>query len=336
MNSLTERDIRPFNLMDKQRDAMLADAGRMLSKCREFVYVSCPACGADNFSPKFKKNSFSYVDCMVCKTFYINPRPPQNILDWFYRGSLNYAYWNEVIFPASEKARLEQIFIPRVERLLGLCSKYQVSTGAILEVGAGFGTFCSEVKRRNLFARIVAVEPTPGLAQTCRDRGLEVLELPVERIKLQDDELFDVVASFEVIEHLFSPTDFVAHMSRLLKPGGLLILACPNGLGFDIATLGTVSNTIDHEHLNYFNPKSLSQLLSRCRLEVLESFTPGRLDAELVRNKILFGEFDVTKHPFLKKVLIDDWGHSGEAFQDFLTQQGMSSNMWVVARKPSR
>jgi 2-polyprenyl-3-methyl-5-hydroxy-6-metoxy-1,4-benzoquinol methylase len=306
----------------------------MLSKCGEFIYVTCPACGADDFVPKFNKNSFSYVDCMVCETFYMNPRPPQNILDWFYSESLNYAYWNEFIFPASEKARLEQIFVPRVERLLELCCKYQVSTEAILEVGAGFGTFCSEVKRRNVFTRIVAVEPTPGLAKTCRDRGLEVFELPVEKIELQDNELFDVVASFEVIEHLFSPLDFVGHMSRLLKPGGILMLACPNGLGFDIATLGTFSNTIDHEHLNYFNPKSLSQLLSRCGLEILESFTPGRLDADLVRNKILAGEFDVTKQPFLKKVLIDDWGDLGGAFQDFLTQQGMSSNMWIVARKP--
>lgn len=333
MSTLTEQDIRPVELMAKQRIAALTDVGRMLSRCSEFVHVNCPACGANESVPKFEKNGIAYVDCKVCQTFYVNPRPPSDVLDWFYRGSPNYAYWNEVVFPASEVARLERIFVPRVDRLLELCRKYEVNTNAILEVGAGFGTFCAEVKRRNVFSRVVAVEPTPDLANTCRGRGLEVLELPVEQIQLESTELFDVVASFEVIEHLFAPVDFVGHMSRLLKPGGIMMLACPNGQGFDIETLGTASNTVDHEHLNYFNPKSLAGMLIQSGLEILECFTPGKLDAELVRNKILVGEFDVTKQPFLKKVLVDEWESSGVAFQDFLVQQGMSSNMWVVARK---
>jgi 2-polyprenyl-3-methyl-5-hydroxy-6-metoxy-1,4-benzoquinol methylase len=333
VSTLTEHDIRPMQLMVKQRIVGLTDVGRMLSRCGEFVHVNCPACGANESVPKFEKNGIAYVDCKVCQTFYVNPRPPSDVLDWFYRGSPNYAYWNEVIFPATEVARLERIFVPRVDRLLELCQKYEVNTNTILEVGAGFGTFCAEVKRRNVFARVVAVEPTPDLASTCRGRGLEVLELPVEQIQLEDTELFDVVASFEVIEHLFAPVDFVGHMSRLLKPGGIMMLACPNGQGFDIETLGTASNTVDHEHLNYFNPKSLAGLLVKSGLEILESFTPGKLDADLVRNKILTGEFDVTKQPFLRKVLIDEWESLGAPFQDFLVRQGMSSNMWVVARK---
>jgi 2-polyprenyl-3-methyl-5-hydroxy-6-metoxy-1,4-benzoquinol methylase len=224
--------------------------------------------------------------------------------------------------------------VPRVDRLLDLCQKYGVNTNAILEIGAGFGTFCGEVKRRNVFARVVAVEPTPDLAKTCRERGLEVIEKPVEQIQLEAAELFDVVASFEVIEHLFAPADFIGHMTRLLRSGGIMMLACPNGQGFDIETLGTASNTVDHEHLNYFNPESLAGLLEKCGLEILESFTPGKLDADLVRNKVLAGEFDVSDQPFLKKVLVDEWERLGGAFQEFLIQQGLSSNMWVVARKP--
>lgn len=334
MSTLSEQDIRPVQLMEKQRIAALTDIGRMLSRYSEYVHVDCPACGANNALPKFEKNGISYVECKACQTFYVNPRPPSEVLEWFYRGSPNYAYWNEVIFPASEAVRLERIFVPRVDRLLELCRKYSVDTNAILEIGAGFGTFCAEVKKRNVFARVVAVEPTPDLANTCRGRGLEVLEQPVEQIKLGAAELFDVVASFEVIEHLFAPKDFIGHMVRLIKPGGIMMLACPNGQGFDIETLGTASNTVDHEHLNYFNPGSLAGLLEHCELEILESFTPGRLDADLVRNRILAGEFDVSKQPFLKKVLVDEWEQLGGAFQEFLVQHGLSSNMWLVARKP--
>lgn len=333
MSAFSENEIRPLQLMAKQRIAALTDVGRMLSRYGEFVQVDCPACGANAQVPKFEKNGVNYVECKECRTFYVNPRPPSDVLEWFYRGSPNYAYWNEVIFPASESVRREKIFVPRVDRLLELCRKYEVQTGSILEVGAGFGTFCGEVKTRDVFTRIVAVEPTPDLAKTCRERGLEVLEMPVESIQLKAAELFDVVANFEVIEHLFAPVDFVGHMTRLLKPGGIIMLTCPNGQGFDIETLGATSTTVDHEHLNYFNPESLAQLLTSCGLEILESFTPGKLDADLVRNKIISGEFDVSNQPFLKKVLVDDWERLGAAFQEFLIQQGLSSNMWIVARK---
>lgn len=319
--------------MAKQRVALLTDIERMLSRSGDFVHVPCPACNTDDSFYKFEKNGVNYVECTNCQTFYVNPRPTSEVLEWFYTGSPNYAYWNEVIFPSSEEARLENIFVPRVDRVLELCKKYKKATNSILEIGAGFGTFCCEVMRRNVFDRIVAVEPTPGLAETCRSRGLEVIEMPVEQIQLGPEDLFDVVASFEVIEHLFSPADFVKRMTGLLKPGGLLMLTCPNGLGFDIETLGTSSNTVDHEHLNYFNEKSLTFLLDNCGLDVLESFTPGVLDAELVRNKILEGAYDVTNQPFLKKVLVDEWVRLGQPFQEFITRHGLSSNLWIVARK---
>src|SRR5688572_28473373 len=142
---LTEEEIRPVQLMAKQRIAALTDVGRMLSRYEEFVCVPCPACGAEDSAPKFEKNSINYGNCRVCQTFYVNPRPNSNVLEWFYRGSPNYAYWNNVIFPASEAARHQKIFVPRVDQLLELCHKYSVEMKAILEVGAGFGTFCSEV-----------------------------------------------------------------------------------------------------------------------------------------------------------------------------------------------
>lgn len=331
---LTEKDIRPVTATAEQRTAAVVDAGRYLSRYAEFVHVACPACGADSPRQRFRKNCIAYVDCPQCETMYISPRPTPEVLEWFYRGSLNYAHWNNAIFPATEAARRERIFVPRVDRLLELCHRYEVRTEALLEVGAGFGTFCTEVMSRQVFGRVVAIEPTPDLARTCRERGLEVIELPVEQVALPDSLRFDVVASFEVIEHLFDPGAFVRHSANLLRPGGLLMLACPNGKGFDVETLGPVSNTVDHEHLNYFNASSLSLLLQRHGLEVLESFTPGRLDAELVRNKVLEGEFHLDGQPFLQRVLLREWESLGQGFQDYLAQSGLSSSLWVVGRKP--
>ncbi len=332
----SENEIRPAAMMDEEWIACVTDIGRLLTRRREFVRANCPACDSPDSKRKFSKNGFDYEQCGRCSTFYVNPRPTPEVLQWFYKDSLTYAYWNKHIFPASEQARCKKIVVPRVDRVLALCQKYRIRTGSLLEVGAGFGTFCSEVASRTRFRRVVAIEPTPDLAKTCSERHIETINLPIEQVILKDDERFDVVANFEVIEHLFSPRDFLQHVFRVLNPGGLFAVTCPNGEGFDIQVLGTLSATVDHEHLNYFSPKSLCLLLERCGFEVLESFTPGKLDAELVRNKALSGEFDLSGQPFLKRVLIDEWEQHGAALQEFISNQGLSSSMWVVARKPGQ
>ena len=121
------------------------------------------------------------------------------------------------------------------------------------------------------------------------------------------------------MEHVFSPNEFLSKLSRCIKKGGLLILSCPNGNGFDINMLGPLSTSIDHEHLNYFNPYSFSLLLKKCGFKPLEIYTPGVLDAELVRNKILSHEFNISDSPFFQKVLVDEWDELGVEFQSFLS-----------------
>ena len=67
---------------------------------------------------------------------------------------------------------------------------------------------------------------------------------------------------------------------------------------------------------------------------MLEIFTPGKLDAELVRKKILSGDFVLEKEDkFIKHVLIDKWKEMGNDFQQFLVENALSSNMWAVAQK---
>ena len=51
-----------------------------------------------------------------------------------------------------------------------------------------------------MFAKVIGIEPTPDLAQTCRDLGIHIIEAPYEQVALC--EKVDVIAHFEVIEHL--------------------------------------------------------------------------------------------------------------------------------------
>lgn len=329
---MRETEIRPRELMAGQAERFAADIARLLARRAEFASVPCPACEADRPQPAWEKHSLAYVRCGACATVYLSPRPTPAVLEEYYRTSENYAYWNTHIFPASEAARREKIFRPRAERLAALARRHGIPRGTLLEVGAGFGTFCEEVRRMDLFERILAVEPTPELAATCRQRGLAVVEARIEDAPLEGERVA-VIAGFEVIEHLHRPRSFVERCAGLLSPGGALLLTCPNVLGFDIQTLGPVSEAVDVEHLNYFHPRSLSHLLESCGLTVLEVQTPGRLDAELVRKHALAGEIDLGAQPFLRHVLLEEWERLGALFQDFLATSGLSSHMWIVARK---
>lgn len=331
-DTVSVNDIRPHDLLEGQKIAIQNDIDFLISRKDQFVDVSCPACDSVNYKSRFLKNDISYVTCNDCRTFFVTPRPSMDLLEAFYASSQNYAYWNDVLFPASEAKRREKIFVPRVNLIIELCTRYAPDAQSLLEVGAGFGTFCEELQTRDVFKKIVAIEPTPDLAKTCRAKGIDVIEEPVERIIFSEDDRFDVIVNFEVIEHLFSPQDFITSCRNSVKKGGLLILTCPNGEGFDVAVLGTVSDTVDHEHLNYFNPDSLGALLKKSGFEILVAMTPGKLDVELVRNKVIEDKFSLDDNPFLRKVLIDDWDNLGEPFQDFLQQNLLSSNMLLIAR----
>lgn len=332
MTAFTENDIRPQDLVAGKKAAFESDLAWFLSKQSRFQPAPCPACGTTAGRTRWTKFGLTYRECDGCATAYMTPRPTQADLDDFYAQSAGYRYWTEVIFPASETVRRERIFQPRLERILGFCKRFGVAPDVLLEVGAGFGTFCEVAATDGTFKRVIAVEPTPSLAKVCRDRKLDVIEAPIEKVKLEGQPA-DVIASFEVLEHLLDPGTFIKRCGQALRPGGLLVLSCPSARGFDVDVLGAVSDTVDIEHLNYFTPDSLSMLVAKHGFEVLEVSTPGVLDADIVRNKVQSGEFSLHGQPFLQRVLIDDWATLGEPFQRFLQQNQLSSHMWIVARR---
>ena len=103
-------------------------------------------------------------------------------------------------------------------------------------------------------------------------------------------------------------------------------------MGFDIQVLKEKSDSIDHEHINYFNPLSIEKLFQNCGYSVIEIFTPGQLDVDLVRNKVINKEFSLEKNSFYEDIIIKNYETKGLEFQKFLINNKLSSNMWVIAQ----
>ena len=316
-DKLSERELCPDDLLAGQEAAFARDIARLHKRADEFAIVACPACGKANQDKAFEKFGFTFRRCEQCATIYMSPRPSPAVLADYYARSENYDYWAKYIFPASEAIRREKIHRPWLDRVVDFCDRHGIKRGVLAEVGAGFGTFAALATQAASFDRVVVIEPTPEMASACRFRGVEVIEKRIEDV---GDELgsANVIVSFEVIEHLFEPRVFLEQCARLLNSGGLLVLSCPNGCGFDIAMLGAKSLAVDAEHLNLFNPGALTHLLEACGFEVLQATTPGRLDAEFVREAALKGEIDLSNDPFLNA----RWSMNGTGsvgrFSDFL------------------
>jgi 2-polyprenyl-3-methyl-5-hydroxy-6-metoxy-1,4-benzoquinol methylase len=327
---LSEKELCPDDLLAGQEAAFARDIARLQAQRDDFVAVDCPACGGADRRVAFAKFGFDFATCVACATIYMTPRPSPAIMAAYYANSENYAYWARHIFPASEATRREKIHKPWLERVVGYCCSHGIARGTLVEVGPGFGTFAALARTSGAFERVVAIEPTPEMAAACRARGVDVIGRRIEEIG-EEIGAFDVLVSFEVIEHLFAPKLFLAQCARLVRPGGLIVLSCPNGQGFDIAQLGAAALAVDAEHVNLFNPASLARLVAAHGFAVLEVTTPGRLDAEFVREAALKGE--IALDPFLRRVLVEEWDRLGWPFQQFLAANGLSSHMWLAARR---
>ena len=330
-NKFKEEDIRPKDLKVKIQKSLSSDVEFLLKNYSYFVNVNCPSCKKKSISKYLVKKKFNYLICNYCKTFFMSPRPNNKLLQKFYKRSEVYNFFQKYIFPRTEKVRSKKIFNPRLKMIIKICKQHKIKRPSLIEIGAGYGSFCFLAKKSKFFADVHAVEPTPDGAKNCKKKGIETHDKPIEILKIK--KKYDLLVNFEVIEHLFSPKKFLIDSRKILKTGGFIILTCPNGMGFDIQILKTKSDSIDHEHLNYFNPNSITHLFESSGFSVLDVFTPGQLDVDLVRNKVIDRKFKFKNNELLKKILSKNQSKLRDSFQRFLIKNNLSSNMCIVARK---
>jgi SAM-dependent methyltransferase len=102
--------------------------------------------------------------------------------------------------------------------------------------------------------RVIAADIAPDACNLARKYNLDVVCANAEQIPLPKRS-FDVVVSFETIEHLDNPEAFLDECVRVLRVGGMLILSTPNREVY--SELGKHNSF----HLHEFNRTELLELL---------------------------------------------------------------------------
>ncbi len=108
-------------------------------------------------------------------------------------------------------------------------ARLKLPAGArLLEVGCAWGGFAM-LARDRLGLEVVGLDLYPELVAAALARGIPAFCTDVEREGIPLSSSCADVAWFDsVIEHLYDPTVALAELYRVLKPGGYLLLGCPN------------------------------------------------------------------------------------------------------------
>ena len=327
---MKESEIRPDHLMEAAREAQYEDIAWLTSRADQFVDSSCPACDSSDSVFEFQKYSFQFFKCNKCATVFMKSRAPAMLLNEFYERSALYKYWNEKIFPATRSARLEKLFVPRAREIIEQFTADLDRDINVLDVGAGSGMFLEACSRIGGYNKVIGVEPNLSQRQTAEGLGLQMYKSFAD-LRTNSELTFDVVVSFETIEHVSNPSEFIQEILPLLCDGGCLYLTCPSYFGFDVQMLGVDSDYIDAEHINLFNPNSIETLLKRNGLVDIQVTTPGMLDVEIVKKSLVSGVNNIECSPFLKKLIFDDFDLDlSTSLQAFLVDNKLSSHMRSV------
>lgn len=98
----------------------------------------------------------------------------------------------------------------------------------LLDVACGAGAWLRRADAKGVNA--YGIDTNPAAIAQAKNMGLQAECCTVERFSTENTGRFDVVTSFQVIEHIPAVLPFVKAAADCLKPGGKLILTVPNRL----------------------------------------------------------------------------------------------------------
>ena len=258
--------------------------------------------------------------CGACGMVYLWPRPDADDLARYYETCYREDYGDLPV----EKRYIEDLVEARrrVERLRPLLG----SDVRVLEVGSGSGAFLDAV--RPYVKQITGVEPDRESRAWIEGRLGLAVAADFESLQAEE-ETFDLVVMFHVLEHLPDPLAFLRSLPKLLRAGGKAVIEVPNR---DDALVSLYEIPAyqrfyyQKAHLLYFSPDTLQRTLDRSGFGA-EIRGLQRYDLSNHIRWMLTGEPGGQR--FYDSTLPDavDAGYA-----EALVRAGRSDTLWAVAR----
>lgn len=216
----------------------------------DVVLGACPSCGSRARRRWLRHEALCLWLCEACGLGYSDPQP---------RGQVERRYLGEYDLAAhfgAHEARKRVINERRLKRLPAPVA----GARRLLDVGCGDGLFTAMAAERGWEPH--GVELNPPAAQAARERGVAVVEGRVEKGDLPAAS-FELVTSWDVIEHVPEPGPFVEGLVRALAPGGTLVVTTLNRRALVARAFRGRWSMVTDEHFTYWDAGSLRHAFAR-------------------------------------------------------------------------
>lgn len=254
----------------------------------------CEVCSSHDFSTMFEKDAHTFVRCARCQLERIDPAPTDATLAEIY-GKHYYDAWG-LHSDANTVATLKRATFGYVLDLLP-----PMPRGAkLLDLGAATGFLLEVAKERGIdpygveLSEFGAGEIAKKFGEGHAFRG-EVEDATFPDARPGD---FSAVTMCDYIEHVRDPRRVLKRVYELLAPGGAVALTTPNTASVSHKVLSRGWSHYKIEHLYYFRPANMKQLLESAGFTQVE-FKPlwKALNIKYIRE-----QFEVYPHPVLSQL----------------------------------
>ena len=244
---------------------------------------NCPICASDSHSHfvncvdyTVSKDQFQIVECSDCGFRFTNPIPAEEEIGPYYESEDYISHSN------TNKDLISKIY--QIARRYSLQKKYSIVSSRVegkmlLDIGCGTGDFMAYSKYKGLI--INGIEPS----ETARDFAIQEHQVEVfeeEQLNSWEDESFDIISLWHVLEHVYPLNQRAKEIGRLLKKGGKAFVAVPNCESYDAKKYGPFWAAYDvPRHLYHFRQKQMVMLWENNDCKV-EEILPMKLDAYYV------------------------------------------------------
>jgi SAM-dependent methyltransferase len=263
----------------------------------------------------------------------IHPVPTPDELLIHYQGDDYYTHGGTRQIPAnrgSSRARFHMAW--RADRSQSLTADFLTSrfppSAEVCEIGCGDGSLLAGLAARG--ASVVGIEPDPAARKIAQGR-VSVLDGTAEALPSSLSHCrFDAVILSHVLEHCTDPMLAMRNVSKLLRPGGIAIVAVPNNECRGARISGPAWRWLDvPRHLNFFTTRSLCRLARMAHLDVTQTGYEGycrQFGNEWIGEEIrIRNEFAMDPAPSAWLLLLRTM---------FAKPQMKYDTVWIVARKP--
>lgn len=234
---------------------------------------TCPWCGKQTNHSYLQvrdyflsQEKFEIMECDACGLLFTVPRPDPDVIGKYYQSDEYYSHQQN-----------KKGFIPRLyEAVKSVNLQYKaklaidgLASGRLLDIGCGVGDFLVQVQKKGW--NVMGIEPSVDAKQIAHQRlGWCPLD-PSESSTLPDCS-FDVITMWHVLEHVDDLKTQLSELNRLLKPGGLLIIALPNFQSFDCQYYKDKWAAWDvPRHLNHFSLATIRSIVTTNGMKFVDS-----------------------------------------------------------------